>query len=231
MKLSENTIEILKNFATLNPSIQFRAGSELTTIAPNRTLYAKAKVVESFPSDFAISDLNKLLAKLSLYKDCELEFESDRLIFKSSDGRRSDYIKFSSPKVIISLDPNKKIGMTNPDHEFDLSNEDLLWQRKSAGISNSPYMIFYGDGKKIYIKSTDLNDDSSDMSSTEIGKTKTNFNYVTRTEYWKFLDGSYHVNLKCTTDDHGKKIAMVKFQHADKPVEYYVSVEEKLSTF
>lgn len=222
MKLSDNTIEILKNFATLNQGLVFRTGSELATITTGKTILAKARVVESFPFDFAIGDLNKLLAKLSLYRDAEIEFEQDRVIFKSADNRRTDYIKFSSPKVVTHPDPNKKIVVDNPEHEFELSAEDLQWQRKSAGISNSPFMIFNGDGKKVYIRSTNVKDDSSDFSSTEIGKTKSKFNYVMKIENWKFLDGSYRVKLQK---------GLSKFEHTEKPVEYFVVIEESLSTY
>lgn len=220
MKLSELTIEILKNFATLNQGLRFRKGSELTTITPGKTVLANARVVESFPSDFALYDLNKFLAKLSLYKDCELEFKSDRILFKSADGRRNDYIKLSSDKVVAV--PDKKLTIDSPEHEFDLSQEDLNWQRRSAGISGSEHMIFRGDGKKIYLQSTSMKDDSSDMSSTEIGKTNKTFAYVIRLEHWKMLDGNYTVKLVK---------GLSKFENKDKPVEYYIAVESALSTF
>ena len=223
MKLSEQTIEILKNFATLNQSLMFRKGSELTTITPTSTVYAQTRVVESFPSDCAIYDLNKLLAKLSLYRDSELEFGSDRITFKSPDGRRNDYIKYSSPKVMILPPTDKKLdNIDDPEHEFELTQEDMLWQRKSAGISGSPFMIFRGDGKKIYIQSTDPKDDSTDLSSTEIGKTNATFIYVIKIENWKMLDGSYRVKLKK---------GLVKLEHKDKPVVYYLAVEKTLSSF
>jgi hypothetical protein len=221
MKLSELTIEILKNFATLNQTIMFRKGSELTTITTGKTILANARVAESFPSDFGIYDLNKLLAKLSLYKDAEVEVETDRLILKSPDSRRKDYIKFSSPKIITAIPPDKKLTMDTPEHEFTLSADDLQWQRKSAGISGSPFLIFRGDGKKIHIQSNDPKDDSSDMSSTEIGKTTKSFVYVIKVENWKMLDGSYRVKL-CK--------GLTKFEHTEKPVEYYVAAEKDLST-
>lgn len=223
MKLSEATIEILKNFATLNQSLQFRKGSELTTITPTSTVYAQTRVVESFPSDCAIYDLNKLLAKLSLYKDNELEFGSDRITLKSADGRRNDYIKYSSPKVMILPPADKKLDkIDDPEHEFELTQEDMLWQRKSAGISGSPYMIFHGDGKKIYIRCTDPKDDSTDLSSTEIGKTKAKFTYVIKIENWKMLDGAYKVKLKK---------GLVKLEHKEKPIEYYLAIEKALSEY
>jgi hypothetical protein len=219
MKLSENTIEILKNFASLNQSLQFRKGNEISTITPTKTVLGVAKVEEKFPLDFAIYDLNKLLSKISLYKECDLEFESDRIKFKA--GRRSDYIKYSSPKV-ITAPPDKKLTINSPDHEFEITQEDLVWQRKSAGISGSPYMIFRGDGEKVYIQSTDLKDDSSDHSSTEIGKTDATFSYVIKIENWKMLDGSYRVKL-CK--------GLSKFEHTEKSVEYFIAIETALSSY
>jgi hypothetical protein len=221
MKLSELTIEILKNFATLNQSLQFRKGSELATITTGKTILATARVVESFPFDFAIYDLNKLLAKLSLYRDAEIEFEQDRVVIKSGDGRRTDYIIYSSPKV-ITAPPDKKLTLDDPEYEFELTAEDLLWQRKSAGISGSPYMVFHGDGKQVFIRSTDVKDGSSDLSSTVIGKTKGKFTYVIKIENWKFLDGAYRVKLKK---------GLSKFEHTEKPVEYYVAIEDSLSSY
>jgi gp45 sliding clamp, C terminal len=222
MKLCENTVEILKNFATINQSLLFRAGSVLTTITPTKTVLASAKVVETFPLDFCLYDVNKMLAKLSLYKDSELEFESDRLTFKSPNGKRSDYIKYCSPKVIVTPPTDKKLALDNPEYEFTLEQEDLLWQRKSAGISGSPHMIFRGDGKKIYIQSSDLKDDSSDMSSTEIADTTGVFQYVIKIENWKMLDGSYNVKLSK---------GLSKFEHKEKSVEYFAAVESALSNY
>lgn len=219
MKLSEQTVEILKNFATINGSLLFRKGSVLTTITTGKTILATARVAESFPFDFAIYDLNKLLAKLSQYKDGEIDLEKDRVVFKSADKRRTDYIKYSSPKVMITP-PDKKLSLDNPEHEFELSNEDLSWQRKSAGISASPYMIFRGDGKKVLLQTTDLKDDSSDLSSTEIGKTTETFLYAIKIENLKMIDGNYRVKLAK---------GLSKFEHTEKPVEYYVAVESALS--
>jgi len=223
MKLSENTIEILKNFATLNQSLLFQKGSVLTTITPQRTVLAIARVVESFPSDFCVYDLNKLLAKLSLYKECDLDFEVDRVVFKSADGRRSDYIKYCSPKVIVSP-PSKQLVLDNPDYEFSLSQEDLHWQRKSAGISGSQHFVFEGDGNKVRFQCTDVKDDSSDMSSTEIANyTGKPFTCVVKGENFKMIDGSYAVKISTA--------GLTKFENSDKNVDYFVAVESGLSTF
>ena len=58
MKLSARTLQILKNFATINPSLLFKPGNVLTTISPAKTMQAKARVTEQFDTQFAIYDLS-----------------------------------------------------------------------------------------------------------------------------------------------------------------------------
>ena len=41
MKLSENTVNVLKNFSGINQSLQFKAGNVLKTISPLKTIFVK----------------------------------------------------------------------------------------------------------------------------------------------------------------------------------------------
>ena len=59
MKLSEQTVSLLKNFSGINQNIQFKAGNRIQTISAQKNILVSAEVPESFPSDFAIYDLNK----------------------------------------------------------------------------------------------------------------------------------------------------------------------------
>ena len=221
MKLSAETIEVLKNFSSINQSMLFKPGKSLTTISSLKTVFATASIAEKIPNEFALYDLNKMLAKISLHKDCELEFEEDRVIFKS--GRRSDYIKHCSPKVIVTP-PDKKLNIPSPDYSFDLSKEDLEWQRKSASISGSPNFVFESDGDKIFLVSTDVKDDSSDRSETEIGEGDgRSFTIVMKVENFKMMDGSYSIEVS--------KRGLSKFTNKDKDIEYFVAIEAAQSKF
>lgn len=223
MKLSAETIEVLKNFSTINQSLLFKEGNELTTISNIKTILTTAKIAETMPREFAIYDLNKFLAKLSLYKDCTLEFEEDRVVFKSADKRRSDYIKYCSPKVIVAP-PEKKLDVSNADCAFDLSNEDLEWQRKSAGISGSPNFIFKSDGDRISLISTDVKDNSSDVSETEIAKGNgSKFEVVMKVEYFKMIEGDYRVEISSR--------GLSKFTNKNRDIVYYVAIEAAQSKF
>jgi len=79
MKLSEDTINVLKNFSTINQSLQVKPGNVLKTISPLKTVFVEATVTETFPKEAAVYDLNKLLAKVSLYKEAELDFGEGKL--------------------------------------------------------------------------------------------------------------------------------------------------------
>ena len=223
MKLTQDTIEILKNYSTINQSILVKAGNKLSTISNMRTILSEATVTETFPVTFGIYDLNKFLAKYSHHKDCELNFDADRVVFVSQNNKRRDYIKYCSEKVIVSPG-DKKIGVDSYDVEFDLSYEDLDWQRKNAGISGSPNFVFRSDGDKILLVSTDVKDDSSDVSSTEIADGNgSKFEVVMKVEYFKIVEGAYKVQIA--------KKGLAKFTNTKNNVVYYIAIESTQSKF
>ena len=221
MKLSEDTVTVLKNFSGINQSLQFKSGNTLRTISPLSTIFAEAVVEENFPRDFAIYDLNKLLAKVSLYKDAELSFDDDKV--NISANKKSDYIKYCSPKVIV-VPPEKKITLADPDCEFSLSHEDLEWMRKSAGISGSTNFVFESDGTVINFIATDVKNDAADQSKIEIGTGDgKSFRVVMKVENFKMIDGSYDVAVS--------KRGMAQFKHKSLAITYYIAIEAGESTF
>jgi len=222
MKLSDDTVTVLKNFSSINQSLLFKSGNTLKTISPLKTIFVEATVGENFPTEFALYDLNKLLAKVSLYKDADLAFDDDKI--NISANKKSDYIKYCSPKVIVTP-PEKPITFGNPDCSFSLSQEDLDWMRKSAGISGSPNFVFESDGSTIFFIATDVKDDSADQSKIEIGTVEDGkpFKVVMKVENFKLLDGSYDVEIA--------KKGLAKFKHKTVDITYYIAIEAASSTF
>ena len=80
MKLSEQTVNILKNFSTINQNILVKEGSQLRTMSTMKNILAEAPVIEDFPHDFGIYDLNEFLGVLTLVNDAELKFDNDSYI-------------------------------------------------------------------------------------------------------------------------------------------------------
>ena len=57
MKVSDQTLEVLKNFSEINTNILVKPGSELSTISTMKNILAKATIPESFDKQFAVYDL------------------------------------------------------------------------------------------------------------------------------------------------------------------------------
>ena len=77
MKLSKGTLDILKNFSNINPSITFKEGQELSTLSIQRNILSRAVVEEKFPKAFAIYDLGEFLSGLSLFDNPDFDFQND----------------------------------------------------------------------------------------------------------------------------------------------------------
>ena len=80
MKLSDNTLTILKNFAGINNSILVKQGTNLRTISVAKNILAEAEIKEEFPREFGIYDLNQFLNGLGLHQDPDLNFGEEILV-------------------------------------------------------------------------------------------------------------------------------------------------------
>ena len=223
MKLSEDTVNILKNFSSINQSLQVKPGNTLKTISPLKTVFVEATVNETFPKEVAVYDLNKLLAKVSLYKEAELDFGDDKLHITTESRKKNDSISYCSPKVIVTP-PEKSISIGEADCTFSVSEEDLEWMRKSAGISGSPNFVFESNGDTITFTATDVKDDAADQSTIDIGSGNgTKFKVVMKVENFKLIDGSYDVSVA--------KKGLAQFKNKKIAITYFIAIEAAASTF
>jgi hypothetical protein len=77
MELSDKTLNILKNYASINPNIVFQEGNTLKTISVARNVMSQTSLEETLPSSFGIYDLNEFLSVLSLVDKPNLTFSED----------------------------------------------------------------------------------------------------------------------------------------------------------
>ena len=77
--ITNNTLEILKNFASINSNILVKEGNVLSTISPVKNVMAEATITETFDTQFGIWDLNKFLGTVSLFDSPEFLFEENFL--------------------------------------------------------------------------------------------------------------------------------------------------------
>lgn len=222
MKLSNETLSILKNFASINTGLEFRQGNVIKTISAGKNILAEATLKDAFPDDFCVYDLNQFLSVHSLYKDVELLFDENNVIFKSGRGK----IKYrKTAKEMIVTVPEKVLSLPSVDVSFVLTEDDFATIMKSANVLQSPNIAVESDGVNIFLTSFNAKDDSAHTNSIDVG-TNTNenkFKMVFLTENLKMIPGSYDVEISSK--------GLASFKHKTQEVDYWVALEAKDSTF
>lgn len=213
MKLSENTLSILKNFASINQAIKITPGNTLSTISGLKTLLAKAKVDNTFDRTFCIYDLNRFLSTLSLFKEPELQFSDTAVVI--TGGKQKVTYRFCDEKVIVAA-PANEISVPTPEVTFTLTQEALNTAVKATSILGLPDIAFVGEGGRLYLRSVNIKDAGSDNFDEEIGDTTHNFTAVFKPEYLsKILPTTYKVELS------SKKIS----RFTSEAVTYFIATE------
>ena len=89
MKLSESTINVLKNFSNINSGMLIKSGNVIRTISKQQNVLGKATVTESFDSDFVIYDLNRFLGLVGSLTDPEIAINgaAKNLTIKSGSSK------------------------------------------------------------------------------------------------------------------------------------------------
>ena len=72
MKMSEQTLQVLQNFSTINQSLLFKEGDVLRTVSPQKTVLAEVTVPDTFETQFGIYDLGQFLSAMTLIEGAEL---------------------------------------------------------------------------------------------------------------------------------------------------------------
>jgi hypothetical protein len=221
MKLSEQTLEILKNFSNINTGIYINKGNTLqTTEKLDQSMAAYATIKESFPQEFGIYDLNKLLSIFSLSKEIpEIDFDNYHMTITTYGGKSTIKYRFCTEEMLTV--PKKKLSMEDDEviFEFDLDREDYVWVNNAAKILATPSVGIKSDGKNVYVISYDAKNDSIPDQSLKMnvdpeGKT---FNLVLDFSNWsKMIPGSYTVKFD-EFKSHFKNIAM--------DLEYFIGLD------
>ena len=220
MKLSDNTLSLLKNFSTINQSILFKQGSKLRTISMMKNILAEATVDEELPKDFGIYDLNQFLNGLGLHQSPELDFENDGHVVIKEGKMRSKYF-FADPNVIITP-PDKEITLPTEDASFELSTQQLDKLLKAAGIYQLPDLAVIGEACVVKLLVRDKKNDTSNTFAVTVGETDKVFSFNFKIENIKILPGTYEVVVS-------QKL-LSKFTNKDRDLRYYIALEPD-STF
>jgi hypothetical protein len=214
MKFSERTLTVLKNFATINPSIIFKPGKQIRTISPQKTVMAIANIDDEIPSEACIYDMSRFLSAYGLFAEPDIKFDSNH--FKVSQGKTKNNYYFADKSMIIAP-PEKEITIPSNDVEVEIEWNDLQSVIKAAGILQLPEVAFVGDGDTCSLKAIDSNNTTADSFGIELGQTSDNFQLIIKTENLKLIPQKYKVTL-CSK-------GISKFEGDN--VTYFIAIESK----
>jgi len=213
MKLSNETISVLKNFSTINANLMVKAGSSLSTMSAMKNIVAKADVTEEFPSDFAIYDLNEFLSALSLFGKPDLEFGNDFVIITEEGTSKSLKYWFSDPSVVTT--PSKEISMPSTELTFNLSSDTLNEITKAAAVIGVPDMAL--SGGKLMVTDKKNSTANAYETSLDVGDVDAEYKFWFKVENLKLMSGTYDVNVS------SNKIS--NFKNTNSDIEYFIALE------
>ena len=217
MKISNKTLDILKNFSEINQSVLIKTGKKLKTVSTLKNILAHAEVEEDFPQDFAIYQLNEFIGVLSTMSNPDLTFNDKYVMLSQENGACTKYF-YAEPSVVVS--PEKDITMPSEDINFTLLEkqyDDLL---KMSSILQLNDILVKGCPKSngIYLAVTNKKNDTSNDYSVKVGEGVTEpYKMYFKTENLKMVTGDYAVSISSQGISY--------FKNKKDNLEYWIALE------
>jgi len=220
MKLSEATLELLKNYAAIQDGIFIKKGNLLRTVSKEKTILAEATIDETMPVDFGIGELTQLLAILSLHKQTpDLDIDGNNLVISGLDGRSKITYRCCDASAVKPA-PDKNIVVPTQDATFLLTEADMEWAMKCASVLGCPNIAVVGQGGFLSLQ---LLDGANDAAHTDTLRVETHTGpdcfFMFKTENWKMLPGSYKVTISSKGVSH--------FENTARKLAYWIALEQK----
>lgn len=222
MEISSNTVNVLKNFGTINSNIVINPGNKLMTIAEAKNVLAEAIVDETFDQTLGIYDLNEFLNVLSLVDNPSVRFGEQSMQIGGNAGRASVKYYYSDTDILTS--PQKPIIMPDPDVWFTLDQDTLTNIKRAAMSLGHSQMLIEPDDGVILLTVVDTENTTSNSYSISVdgGYSEDSFKFIINISNLKMISDSYDVKIS-------KKL-ISQFTSSDEKLNYWVALE-KNSTY
>ena len=217
MKLSDQTLEVLKNFSDINTNILVKPGSELSTISTMKNILAKATITESFDKQFAVYDLSELLGIVSAIEKPDVDISNEKFMTIGSTGSKSKAKYYYSDESVVTS-PQKDVVMPDADVNFQLKDEILSKLLKMAAIMKLPDLSLVGKkGQDVILKVHDKKNSANSYEEFVGTEASADFTFNFKIENLKIIPGDYDVSVSSKSISH--------FKNKVKPIEYWIALE------
>ena len=223
MELCENTLDVLRNFSSINQNIMIRSGNNIKTMSVTRNMIATADVSEQFTKDFGIYDLNEFIGVLGLVDTPNLTFEDDFVIVQDSTGRSKIKYFYSAEETLTTA--TKDVKMPEADCKFTLDNSTLNKLKKAAATLGHKEVSIQAKDGVLSLSIVEKQNATSNAFSIDIdGEFKQDavFNFIIDIANLKILPGDYDVEISSKL--------ITQFKNKEIPLTYWIALE-KSSTY
>ena len=222
MELNDKMLQVLKNFASINPNIVVEKGNVIRTLSEGRNVFGKAELENSFPSSFGIYDLNEFLNVINLVEEPSLTFDDTHVMINDSTGLSKIKYFFTDTEYLTTA--TKDIVMPTPEIRFNLSNETLNRIKRAASALGHSVVAARPNNGSISLTVFDNEGNATSNTFTvdvEGSYQSDNFDIIFNIANLKLLPGDYQVEVSSKLISH--------FVNSESNVEYWIAVEKTSS--
>lgn len=216
MKLSSDTVTVLRNFSDINQNILFRVGNKLKTMSTMKNIVAKAEIKEDIEQEFGVYDLPEFLRAIDSFQSPVIKFNG-KTSMTINDEKSSLAARYAFADKETLVTPSKEIKMPDLSVCFQLKNSSYESLKKLFVNLNLPDLAIKGEDGKIKLVALDKKNSNSNQSSISVGVADTNFTAYIKTENLKLIPGDYDVVLS--------KQKIAHFVNNKAKVEYWIALE------
>lgn len=218
MELTDKTMSVLKNYATINSNIVIQEGTQLKSITEAKNVLASAQVDVEFPRTIGIYDLNEFLATLSLVDSPSIRFEDDYALISDGSGRQKIKYFYSDPANLTT--PEKAVQMPHCEVTFNLDEDTLHKIKRAANVLGHSELSVTTDGGVVVLTVIDNSNRTSNAFTVQVdGEFEdADFNFIFNISNLKMMDGDYKVGISKNRVSH--------FVNKETGMEYWVALEK-----
>jgi hypothetical protein len=218
MKISSETLQLLKNFASINMNILFRPGDVISTISSSNSIFAKATIKETIPNELAIYDLSSLLAMMTIIDNQDIIFNPKSVSIVSPAGKFEYF--YSNPDTVVAA-PTGTIEHVDV-HKFTLTAEEVQMVMKAASITGAPSISITCREQAVVLSVGDRKNLTASNFKKDLGTSFNAFDVHIAVENLKIIPDAYEISVAKTANGKAK---FLHFNHLSRSLQYWIACE------
>lgn len=195
MEICADTVNVLKNFASINGNIVLKPGNKVMTISEAKNILAEATVPETFDSIVGIYDLQEFLNVLGLVDKPSVRFGDTSMYIGGHGGRALVEYYYADPEILTT--PTKPITMPEEDVWFTLDESTINGLKRAASIFGHNQLVIEPDDGSIKLSVVDPENATANKYSILVdgGYNEDKFKFVLNITNLRMIPDTYQVKI------------------------------------